>query len=239
MYNPLVLDPKQIKLFASCPKQYSFLVNSGLDTKPKVNIIKELIKQCYINRTQHGYNPQWETIKTRINKHCFGPVDIKDKEAFQKAYRESVNLIGILHYWYFKIFAEDNRTCVVNVPLKIQVSNSFVQSSIDLVALDSKYQMIPILFDDSEIDFVKPYNDIIFKVLMWMIWKETGVFIKKVDHAVVTQDSVQYSSVWNKSSMDTIEKYVTFIVKAIENKVFFPSVGSQCSQCPFEKICSI
>jgi CRISPR/Cas system-associated exonuclease Cas4 (RecB family) len=232
------INLNQIQLYSSCPRKFGF-VQSVPPTKQEDNIFKTIIKQCYINRSQHGYDPQWETIKTRVNRHYFADVDIKDKEAFSTAYKQSLATITVLHYWYHKTFMSDNRHGIVNIPLGVQVSNSTIVASVDIILLDQKYGPVPLIFSDNYPSLLTLHNDIKFKTLLWLIWKETTYESKKTEFAITTSESIKYTSIYNKSSMDTIEKYVNFIVRGIENKVYYPSVNTQCNSCEYAKICVI
>lgn len=233
----LTLD--DIQAYSQCPRQYAFRKNAGLGMQSSKYryIIREIIKQCYINRTQHNYDPQWETIKTRINKFYFENIDVSRKEIFEPVYRESIATMGTLHYWYYKIFNEDVRTGIVNVPVSLPVSNSILTTIIDVVLLDKQYGPVPIVFDNDKIIPNQLSTNIKFKSLFFMLSKELQVPVTVCEYGIITEQTVKYQKVFNKSAIDTIEKYVNFIVRGIENKIFYPSVNEQCNHCSFQQIC--
>lgn len=228
------LSLDQIKAYSICPRQFGFRENVQTSFRKNKIIEHELIKQCYVNRSQHGYDPQWDTIKSRVNKYYFDPVDIKDKIAFQNAYQSSIKTIGKMHNWYYKIFIQDSRHGISNVPLSVEVSQSVITAFADLILIDKKYGPVPLLFSTEESIFSLA-NDIGYKTFLWMIMKETGYNCKQTELVFETK----YSKLWNHSSMDTIEKYVNFIVRGIENKVYYPSVSAECNACEFRPICVI
>lgn len=233
------LSLNDIKIYSKCPRQYSYLRQVEIPTKTSSyrTIIKQIIKQCYINRTQHNYDPQWETIKTRINKFYFEHTDVTKKEIFEPVYRESIATMATLHYWYYKIFMEDPRHGIVNVPIETEISNSTVNIIIDIVLLDKKYGPVPVLFDDNKYLAFDLSRDITFKSMFFMLSRELQTSSVVAEYAIITENSVKYQKVFNKTPIDTIEKYVNFIVRGIENKVFYPSVNEQCNHCSFREIC--
>lgn len=236
----MILTLDQVKRYSKCPRQFSFVESAGdifSKPNPETQIAKTLIKQSYTNRSQHGYDPQWETIKTRINKHYFSSIDVSNKDIFQYTYKKSVAMMGVMHYWYYKVFLNDTRHGVANVPMSVDVSNSTINISIDAILIDNKYGPVPLIFNDDGQEAIELHNDIKFKSMLWMIWKNTGMVPKTVEFATVTTDSVKYQRIWNKTPMQTIEKYINFIVRGIENKIFYPSVNSQCNHCAFKQIC--
>src|SRR5262245_14854195 len=140
----LKISLEQIMMYSKCPRQLGYHiaakipVHNTISSKDRI-IIKELIKQAYINRTKNNYNPQWETIKARVNKAYFEKVDVSNKEQFKKVYESSIKCLSILNDWYYKYFLLDDRTGIVNVPLNIDVSKSIVTGVIDIVLIDPKY----------------------------------------------------------------------------------------------------
>lgn len=231
---------EDIRIYSKCPRQY-FYGKSVPFTRTEDryrSIIKTVIRQSYINRSQHNYDPQWETIKTRINKLYFENVDVSRKEIFDPIYRQSVATMATMHYWYHKIFLNDMRSGIVNIPMNVDISNSSINFSMDIL-LDNKYEAVPLLFNDYNLVPVELSNDIEFKSLLYLFYKATDLYPKVVEYGIITQDSVKYQKVFSKTPIDTIEKYVNFIVRGMENKIFYPSVNEQCSSCRFKDICTI
>jgi hypothetical protein len=242
LISPKTLTLEQIQTYSSCPRQYGYSI--GAPKQPAEDnfiksSIKTLVKQCYANRSQHGYDPQWDTIKSRVNKLCFVDTDINDKEAFQFAYKRSYNILRVMHHWYYKLFANDSVEGLVNIPLNVLVNKTIVQAQLDIALLDKEHKLIPIIFNDNDILPTMLYNNIQFKTLLWLIYKETGVYPELVYYFNITQESIHKHEVYNKTPVNVIENYVNFIVRGIENKIFYPSVNSQCSSCRFEKQCTI
>lgn len=235
------LSPTQIQSYSICPRQFGFELQVPPITKQdtfKENI-KILIKQCYINRTQHGYNPQWETIKQRINKICFSEIDINNKEAFKLASKRAINLLGVMHVWYTKHFSIDSREALVNVPLQVTVNKTIISETLDIALLDAKYQVVPVIFNDTDILPNMMYNNMKFKTLLWLIYKEINIVPNVSEYLVITNQSIQVHKLFNKTHMDTIDNYVNFIIRAIENKIFYPSVSEHCNSCSFRDVCVI
>ncbi len=234
------LSLEDIKTYSKCPRQYFYDKNApSIRYKDQYrSVIQTVIKQSYINRSQHNYDPQWETIKTRINKSYFENVDVSKKEVFEPIYRKSVATMQTMHYWYHKIFMEDLRPGIVNVPLTVDISNSVINLTVDTL-LDNKYEVVPLIFNDNNLTPIQLANNIEFKTIMYCIYKAIGVYPKVIEYAIITQDSVKYQKVFNKTPIDTIEKYVNFIVRGIEHKVFYPSVNEQCENCRFKDICTL
>lgn len=237
----LHLSPTQIQSYSVCPRQFGFELQTPIISKhdPFKENIKLLIKQCYINRTQHGYNPQWETIKQRVNKICFVDTDINDKEAFKLASKRAIQLLAVMHIWYTKHFSNDSREALVNVPLQVTVNKTIISDTLDIALLDTKYQVVPVIFNDTDILPNMMYNNMKFKTLLWLIYKEINIIPKVSEYIVITDLTVQVHKLFNKTHMDTIDNYVNFIVRAIENKIFYPSVSEHCSGCNFKDVCII
>lgn len=239
--SPKILTLDQIQLYSNCPRKFGYtLAAETIQPQPDFfrESIKALVKQCYINRSQHGYNPQWDTVKARVNKLCFADVDMSNKEAFQFAHKRSVELLTVLHYWYHKHFSEESREALVNIPLSVTVNRTVIEETLDIAVLDSKYKLIPTIFNDTDILPNMLYNNMKFKSLLWLVYKETGVIPEVTNYLVITQQGIHPHKVFNKTHMDVIDKYVNFIIRAIENSVFYPSVSSQCDTCEFQKICT-
>jgi hypothetical protein len=237
------LSLEQIQIYSSCPRQYGYSIGAPKPQAPEDHFIKSsirtLIKQSYANRSEHGYDPQWDTIKSRVNKLCFKDININDKEAFQFAYKRSYNILRVMHHWYYKLFCNDSVEGLVNVPLNVLVNKTTVNAEIDIALLDSKHKLIPIIFNYNDILPTMLYNNIQFKTLLWMIYKETGVYPKLVYYYVINNESIHKHEVYNKTPLNVIENYVNFIVRGIENKIFYPSVNTQCDTCSYNKICTI
>ncbi len=205
----------------------------------KDTIVKDIIKQCFINRSQHSYNPEWETIKARVNKACFESIDINIKEDYEKAYQLSIQCLQILHYWYYKSFTLDTREALINVPINLLVSNSTINAQIDIVLLDNKYGAIPIVFSNG----LSPnslYNNIETKGLLWLLYTQLEKYPTKYEYLVINERVVDTNILFAKSdSIDRIGKYIVHIVKSIESQVFYPSVSEACNSCRFSSICTI
>ncbi|HLX54686.1 MAG TPA: hypothetical protein VKR58_12125, partial [Aquella sp.] len=89
-------------MYSACPRKYGYSILTAPSNKSpdnNKNAIKDLIKQAYANKSQHGYIPQWDTIKTRVNKIAYENIDISNKEAYSLAYKRSLSLLAIMHQW--------------------------------------------------------------------------------------------------------------------------------------------
>lgn len=238
LQTSLTLD--QLQTYSKCPRQYGYSIGAP---KPKDmstrSIIKDLIKQAYANRSQHGYDPQWETIKSRVDKLVYENVDISNKEAYKLAYKRAMNLLSIMHQWYYKLFSKDDRDGLVNIPLNVLVNKTTITSNIEVAILDKHYQIVPIIFNDQDILPTMLYNNLKFKSLLWLIYKETDIYPKLTYYYQVTDSNISKHEIYNKTPLSTIENYMNFMVRGIENKIFYPSVSEQCNNCEYNSICSI
>lgn len=235
------LTLEDIELYSKCPKQYSFYkatkTNPIIHYKDEERIVKEIIKQSYINRTQHNYDPEWSTIKSRINKYCFEGVDVSQKDIFEPVYRKSIQIMTALHYWYYNMFVNDSRFGIVNVPLSINVANSTINMVADIVLIDQEHGPVPIIFGDTTTKSTTVNRDIKFKTMLLALAKQTQTAVRAAEMVLITPETVKYKKLLNKTPIDTIEKYVTFIVKGIEHSIFYPSVNEQCNNCSFRNVC--
>lgn len=239
---PKTITLDQIQSYSICPRQFGFNIAETIDLPTKNAFrdnVKELIKQSYINRTQHGYSPQWETIKQRVNKLYFSSIDINDKEAFKLASKQSISLLNVMHYWYYKHFSNDTREALVNIPLQVTVNRTILETNLDLAFLDNKYNVIPALFNDNDILPNMLYNNMKFKTLLWMVYKQIEIIPDVSKYIFITDQTVQVHDIFNKTYMDTIDRYINFIIRGIENKIFYPSVSSHCDSCAFKNKCII
>ncbi len=204
-----------------------------------IQVIQDVIKQSYINRTKHGYDPQWETIKARVNKAYFESVDINDKDLFRATYTSSVHTLDLLNRWYYKHFLADKRSGIVSVPLRVQIDKSLVIATADIVLIDEKNGPVPLIFGSNDMPANMLYNSIKFKGLLWLIKQETGMYPKVAEYITINE-SIQVSKVFStERSIDNTKMFVSSIVKNIQQQIFYPSVNEQCHICPFKDICSI
>ncbi len=231
---------EQILTYSKCPKKYSFdLYNIKQKSINKNDeIIKNLIKEIYINRAQDGYTTQWETVKSRIDKICFKDINIKDKTAFNDAYNRSKNLLSIMHTWYYKYFSLDKREGLVNLTLDTQVDKLTISHTYDLIILDPNYKTIPIIFALNNWDYTTLHNNLYIKLITWMLYKNLGYDSKVLEYWIPNSNSIEIRKIFNKTKMDILEKYINFIVRGIEYDIFYPSVNEQCNTCEYKNICT-
>ncbi len=235
--QPIQLN--QIAKYSACAQKYS-LSQISLPTKTNDGFkdhIKELIKQCYVNRTKSNSDPTWETVKNRINKICFEDADINNKEEFNEAYKLSIRLLTVMHHWYYKQFTKDKLTGFVNLPLSYFYGSFSIEETLDLVFLDNKFGIIPVFFSD--IPIAPLYNNIEYKSLLYMLYLETNVAPEVTDYLIIKEESVIRKRVVNKvEAIKQMGKHINHILTGISNKVFTPAVSEQCDSCEFKSICS-
>lgn len=239
---PLRFSPDHIQTYSQCPRQFSFKYNSEYNFSkldPNRESIKDLIKQCYINRTKHGYDPEWNTLKSRINKICFGHININNKIEFDLAYKKSISLLKLFHRWYYKEFKRDTRQGICNVKLSVPISSSIVDVTVDLILLDPKYKVVPIIFDDDSLLPEQLHNNIKIKSTLYLLYKEIGHYPSLFEYYSISPERIDIHHAYNKTQLDIIEKHVNFIVRGIEYKAFYTSVSEQCNSCSFQKICNL
>ncbi len=236
MHSKLSLE--KILLYSQCPKKYSFdlhqIKKNTIDSNKLV--IKNLIKQIYINKTKDGFTTSWETIKARINKICFEPVDINNKEQFNIALKRAESLLSIMHGWYYKYYLNQTvQEGLVNIPLERLVSKTTITHTYDLVVLNLKHKAIPVIFDT----ITNPHNNLYLKAMVWLLSKELKEPINKIELWDITSTKVDIVSLYNKTDIEYIDKCINFITRSIEFKIFYPAVSEQCNSCEWKNVCTI
>ena len=238
----LTLD--QIQNYSICPRQLGYKLingdNGNSSLSPIRKIVKEIIKQAYINRAQHSYTPQWETIKARVNKACFEDIDINNKAQFKIIYEQSITILNILSGWYHKIFLSTKHEGITNVPLSVVINRTTISYQADLVLYDSDYGIIPVLFNDNDILPTMLYNNIKYKSILWLLYKELDVISKLSQYIFIGPNSLQVHNIYNKEdSIKRTGRYLEYIVTGIEKQIFYPCISSECNTCLYKDICTI
>jgi len=239
-----VITPRGLKLYARCPKRFSFSWHLKPVTTIECKTIEDIIKSLYLYHARRGVLMPWKHIPPRAHQMLLET--FKDLDATQE-YKQTEHLLVKLSAWYNNHYLEEY--CdegVINLPVQMGLGTHLtLADEIDIVTMGKQLR----LFDFDEVcdkqslstyTGLKVYNDLAALAKVWLFWKATDIMPEQYIRLVISAKSVKPIRLTITDRMvEKIEVFMRQLARGIQDEAYYPSFSEQCLHCPYKERCSI
>ena len=186
-----------------------------------------------------SFRVRWRKIVEWVDKEVFKEEDIYEVERFNIAKKNSEYILSALSTWYNKIYLNWEKESFVNIPLRTFKRNILIEDKASIIMLGNPITCVSI---NKEIHSSKKdyYSDIELKTLAWLTSKELKceeVIIQSI--SLGKKGRVDINDIfYDKASLEKVEVYIENICKIINNRLYYPSVSKECSECNYYENCN-
>lgn len=238
------IRPHHIALYAKCPRKAFY---TGLD-EPKTlsleaSVLKNTIQTGYIHQAKYGevFHFNWvrKICATQLTRH------LKQQMSPDGSHRELENLLSRLSLWYNNIYLNGlSSPGLPNFPIYIPMSDSVsFRDDIDIVITTPDGPILADIVEIKKVDNLSKRilsNDIAMHARVRGFMKATDTVPIAYLRIGITKLTITHALLpLNEKILDKSRKMINFIIFAMANEVYYPSVSEQCNFCPFVSKCSL
>lgn len=234
---------RQIDDYSKCPNFAKYNLNSLEKYSREFSIFRHIVLSAYRDLQNIQTIPTWPTLRNRVTKQVIKDVDVSNSEELSKAYKFTKVMLDKVHQWYGELIAGFPGEALVNVEISNQLGKTGVTVTgiADVILLyQDQVTLIDIVErpDISQHQVTLAYNSIKLQSLMWLLQSQ-GIEVTDIVRVIYKPDGIDFAKLkMEKLIPGKVERRLHLIVTGIANEIYYPSVTSMCSTCPYKSICT-